>query len=688
MRTYFEPEDTEAYEAAKDLLTRRCTAWAQDQGQQVDLFMLAAALDFRHHSIDGRLGYWTTDMVEEFLLTHMPRTVSITTPDVAVLPETLRILLRYLHVTGLADPTGDRLVDLQAAITKASAEFPVAMNDERNFGIAKFWVTTAAHYGVDPADGPAMAGFLDDVRAGQIGYDHDVLAHIAARHADIGGDRPERAIPQLPVTLPTEAELASVAEHTALVGRLRALVDWVGDGRALTAKGNIKLGDARELVPLLDTGDTIDPQIGDEVFHTQSSAELAGLSLLIELAKKIRVVRVVKNRLIRVAKAAPLLRDSLALWTTAFDALPTPGLIVAPTAWAAEHTLMLDAILDEVLPDILNTVYGLPEPIPLIRLAESVWAACAEQFHLHALDPAIATQWRQGVGADLRRLLDVLADFGAVEVSVGQPDPVYRSDLDVEWDLESNEPAPLQPDAFERLRSALQPDTGPMELVSLTPLATRAVRARLVHEGRYAPLVGELSDAEPAQLLGMIAEHYSPETAELEIAAWLATHGGRRHGLPLLLDAVRNCPFRTRATAMLDLLIQIAPDRSVFLHELRSDEQLGPIVIQMLLDDGEINMDDLAPQEGLRGMAEQFIQLLEVGGSEAVAEALAQIPADQAREMLPALLACGHPDHTGMDELASLAETKLARLPAGRAAVHTLAGRSRSSRPRGRRKRR
>jgi hypothetical protein len=188
-------------------------------------------------------------------------------------------------------------------------------------------------------------------------------------------------------------------------------------------------------------------------------------------------------------------------------------------------------------------------------------------------------------------------------------------------------------------------------------------------------------------LLGLIAQHYSPETADAEIALWLAAHGGRQHGLPLLLDAVRDCPFRTRATAMLDLLAQTAPDRSGFLHDLRADRQLGPIVTNILIDDGEISMDDLGPEEGLRGMAEQFIHLLEIGGSEAVADALAQLPADQAREMLATLLASGHPDQTGMDELATVAETKLAQRPPGRATVHPLAGRSRSSRPRGRGKR-
>jgi hypothetical protein len=153
----------------------------------------------------------------------------------------------------------------------------------------------------------------------------------------------------------------------------------------------------------------------------------------------------------------------------------------------------------------------------------------------------------------------------------------------------------------------------------------------------------------------MIAEHYSPETAASEIAAWLAAHGGRERGLPRLLDGVRSCPFRTRATAMLDVLAQSVPDRSTFLHGLRADQQLGPIVVQMLIDDGEIALDELDQEEGLRAMTEQFIHLMEIGGFDTAASALAEIPASQARDMVATLLASGHPDRTGLDELRTLA---------------------------------
>jgi hypothetical protein len=689
MRTYFEPEDTEAFEAARDLLIRRCVAWAGDQGHSADPSALAAALDFRHHSIDGRLGYWTVGLVEEFLLSHAPRKLSVTARAAAGLPEDLRVLVRYLHAVGLADHTGDPLVDLDAAITKAAVAFPAAMGDERNFGFAKFWLMTAIGHGVDPADGPAMDQFLRAARAGRVDYDEDVLSHVAERHVQEGGGWPERAVPQLPVSLPADAELAAVAEHTAVVARLRALVDWVGDGRALTTTGNIKLGDARELVELLDTGDTIDPRIGGEVFRTRSSAELSGLAGVVDLAKNIRLVRVVKNRLVRVAKAAPLLGDGLALWTAAFDALPGLDLLVRPGSWAAEHTRMLAAVLDDVLPDVLNTVYGLPEPMPVIRLAESVWMSCTEVFSIDALDSTAASRWREGVGADLRRLLGVLAEFGAVELTVGHPDPVYRADLgpDRRWQSD-DESASLPPDTRDRLLAALGPDAEPVELVALTALATRAVRARLLREGRYAPLVGELSDAEPAALLGMVAEHYSEETGAAEIAGWLAVHGGRERGVPLLVEAVRACAFRTRAAAMLDVLAHTLPDRSTFLHGLRADRQLGPIVTQMLIDDGDITMDDVDPQEGLRTMTEHLLHLLEIGGPDAVTEALTQLPTGEARDMMTAVLASDHPDQVGMDELRTLAQARFAERRPGHATVHPLAGMSRSSRSRKTRKRR
>src|SRR5579884_1926915 len=122
MRMFFLPEQAEEYEAGKDLLGRRFEAWARERGAVIDPDTVDWALDFRHHSVDGRLGFWTGKLVREFLLDWMPRRVSVTAAEAADVPETLRLLLRYLDHTGLLDPGGDPPAELETAITEAGAE--------------------------------------------------------------------------------------------------------------------------------------------------------------------------------------------------------------------------------------------------------------------------------------------------------------------------------------------------------------------------------------------------------------------------------------------------------------------------------------------------------------------------------------------------------------------------------------
>ncbi len=92
-------------------------------------------------------------------------------------------------------------------------------------------------------------------------------------------------------------DLEAATEHAVLTGQVRSLVAWVGSGRKLTQTGRIGLADARHLVEVLGTGDTIDPKIGDRVFKTKSSEELAHLTRIVEWAKAARLVRVSGTRL-------------------------------------------------------------------------------------------------------------------------------------------------------------------------------------------------------------------------------------------------------------------------------------------------------------------------------------------------------------------------------------------------------
>jgi hypothetical protein len=82
--------------------------------------------------------------------------------------------------------------------------------------------------------------------------------------------------------------------------------------------------------------------------------------------------------------------------------------------------------------------------------------------------------------------------------------------------------------------------------------------------------------ASPAELLGTVAEHYTPETGMEEIAIWRAAHGG---WLDPLVQAIRDCPFVSRRVAMLQTLVKAVPEGDDLLAGLLRDPELGPVVL-------------------------------------------------------------------------------------------------------------
>ncbi|MHA6799440.1 hypothetical protein [Bounagaea algeriensis] len=660
MRNRYEPSETDEFEAAKELLVRRCLAWADEQQLTADPFLLHAALDFRHTSTDGRLMLWTAELAEKFLLTWMPRKVSASAEEVSQAPDSLRTLVRYLQHTELAEATGDRPADIEAAISAAAAEFPRAMSDPRNFGIAKFWTMTAIDAGVDPHDESAMSNFIAQVHEGTVSYDAAALEHIMNRHftGDDAAPGPAPAMP--PVSLPSAEELAEAAENSTTVQQLRTLVSWLGhEGRSLTGTGQLKLADARQLVEQLGTGDTVDPVLGGRTYRTKSSAELAGLALLVAWAKKTRVARVVKNRLVPIAKAKPVLRDATALWNRAFDAITELDEAVLGSSPYGRGLPRL--FYREVVPDVLRTLYGMPVAFPVVCLQESAWLTYHLGFGIEEAE-GIPGLMRQRSDNDVWRILRVLADLGAVELTTGTADPSILAGLDVDATVDDGGGG-LPPESRENLRAALDPEAGPIDLVRLTPLATARVHTWLVDEGRYAPLLGELSEVTPAQLLTTIAEQHPPPAARAEIDHWLSTHDSREP--EQLVDAVRQCPFRSRAAAMLGVLSTARDDGTVLLRRLRSDDVLGPLALHSLLASELLDQDDLIESEQRQLLAEQLIQALETAGPETVQAMLAESAPDDPLNILANALHSGHPDVTGLNELRTLVAEPLQQQTSG-----------------------
>lgn len=674
MRMRYETDD-DGFEAARDVCVTRLERWAAQLtgAGSVDAFAVAAALDFRHGATpDGRLGLWEPRHVEAFLLDWAPRTLMVLPgEELPGAPGALRLLLRYLDATGLADPRGADLDTLLDAVDEAAAGYPRAMADRTSWGLAKFWTTLAAEHGVDLGSPAALARFSERARQGEVPYDEDVLRAVAARHMAEGPPGALRAEPQLPVTLPSREALTSEARRVALLAQVKGLAEWAGkEGRPVTTTGRLRTADARELTARLGTGDAPPAAV-------RSVDDLPRLHLVFELAKGARLIRVVKGRVHAVGKAAGDMKDPLVLWRRTFDAVfgMRQPLLGAKGGWHTE-SMLFDAY-EDILPDILNTLYSLPHPMPWARLRDSVDHAYRVRFHL---DGAAQRMWFNDAHRDLRVVLDLLEELGAIERTTGLADPVYQS---------IPLPAGAGSAALTGLAAGPVPETGaasdgPVELIRLTTLGTWAVRARLLAEGRDAPLIGELAHAPASGLLGVLAEHYDTESARLELDRWVRSHDGPEYAFPLLLDAIRTMPYRTRGQAMLEALCAALPEGEAdrFLPPLRHDPRLAPFAIGVLVNRGLLDAEDLTEAESLVMVAEGMLQYLEVTGPDGFGEAVRDQGAD-VREALDAALTAPHPDHIALQELRDAA-ARLPRAPAARAGRRpgTTARPQRGGRPR------
>jgi hypothetical protein len=681
MRMFFDPEDEGGFEAESEQLAALVAEWAAQRGRVVDPDDVAEALEYRHRgTVDGRLGLWRGRHVEEFLLHWLPRSrTELPGEPAADVPAALLALLEYIEAAGLADPRGDALPQLAAAVREAAGSFRSAMDDPARWGMAKFWATTAAREGVDLARPGAFERFVEQARQGRARYDADALEAVMRRQtgSDPLGRPRERAEPQLPIVLPGEEVLREVAAASPVVRRLAGLTAWAGrEGRPLTKLGRLRVADARQLVAQLETG--------DQVASPRTSAELPRLNLLFHWARQARLVRVAKDRLYAVAKARPVVADPLALWHRAFEAvfdLRGPLVGRPEVGWSRPESMFFDAY-EYVLPDVLNTLYSLPAAMPWPRLRDSVHLSYRAMFRLGAAADREQRLWLDDADADLRRVLHVLADLGALAVTTGRPDPVF-----FEHPLES-EPGPALPDGVpaglppellallgaspdipdpdaEEREQQLQAelDSDQVELLRLTDLGHRAVRMRLLAEGRSAPLVGELADAPAAGLLGVLAHEYDQDSARLELAAWTAAHGGPAPARDLLLDAIRSMPFRVRARAMLDIYAAAVPEHEAepLLWSLRSDPGLAPTALSLLAERGVLAPADVTEPEAGLLLADGLLLLLDASGREGFVETARAQGVAEVREAIALAQASAHPDHEGLARLQALADGPLSR---------------------------
>jgi len=669
VRTYYEIEETDAYLAARELLLRRCGVSAKASGLVMSLPLAGALLDSRHFSSDGRLGYWTPAQVRRALLEWIPEKVTAPEEDLLDAPETLRTLLRYLDAHGLRDPRGGAIEENESAIDAVAKEFADAIGDQERYGMAKTVAMSAWDRGVDIGDPEALTAFLGDVRDGRLALDEDLLGRALERQLGRPARGQERKFAQLPVSLPAPEELTAATECSKVVGQLRAFVEWLGpNGRALTPTGNIRPADARELITQLETG--------DEGLRFHSAAELPGLDLIVNWAKKARLVRKQGSRLVPVAKARPVLTDTEALWERVFEAAFDLGDAICHPLWADDPPSPVRRLFDVIVPDVLAAIYSMDEPVPVARLAESVWEAVRAHFVVDSLSPLGQIGLRGRVDNDVEHIFDAFEMLGAVTSTHGVADEVFSADLDERFTTAFGMEGPFGGERAAGLRERL---AVPGRLVSLTPLGTRAMRQRMLAEGREAGLVGELANASPAELLGTIAERYTPATGAEEIGIWRAAHGG---SLDPLVQAIRDCSFLSRRVALLKTLVNAVPEGDELLASLLRDPEVGPVAL--LAEKQDRRPDEVSQAEAAWLMAGSVLELLEIGGPDAVRGQLEELTRSQREDVVRAVRDSGYPARETLEDFRALVAEPILSAPSRPRTVRNASRRPRPGKRRGR----
>jgi Plasmid pRiA4b ORF-3-like protein len=206
--------------------------------------------------------------------------------------------------------------------------------------------------------------------------------------------------------------MLEAAGKSELTVQIRSLLAWVGPGRKLTQTGRIGLADARHLVALLGTGDTIDPEIGGRVFKTRSSEDLAHLNRIVEWAKAARLIRVTGTRLLAVKKNAALAERPLDLVLTLLKAYPRLGRSLFPrNTW--RPSLVGDEFTD-ISQKLTTALLRSAGPCPLDELSDSAYNVIEARYLLTGLSALQYDSLRRTIAVDVTIAMAALHVLGIV----------------------------------------------------------------------------------------------------------------------------------------------------------------------------------------------------------------------------------------------------------------------------------
>jgi hypothetical protein len=361
--------------------------------------------------MDGHPTRWRVGDLDVLLTEVVPRKLTADDAYLETVVPALRGLLRYLAETGRLAPGSDPAPVLDAALVRLAGPFRAAMADRSHHGPAQALVAILQERGVDLRDADAVQRTIDEINA--LPYEERAALLPVPPVSDLG--------PAPPVVLPPEEELAVQAAATPLLGRLRTLVAFYGEGRKLTGGGNPTLADARELAGLLDTPDA------EVAAAARSLKRLPHVSATVELAREARVVKLARGVLSATRRGRALDDKPLEAWRQAFEAVLAVGPILLSTG-TLDYRASWHDDLDDEAPELLDLLYRAGGDVPVGMLIEAFGDAAAQVRSPLVREDVL----RQMMGVAVLQLLEGLELAGALE---RQPGTVETDDGEV-WEGE------------------------------------------------------------------------------------------------------------------------------------------------------------------------------------------------------------------------------------------------------------
>lgn len=532
MRTVFIHGEVDLFSTAKEQLVERFTKWCAEEGAETPPF--ADLLLEDKFARDGLLTRWTEADLERFLTRVGPRRI-IMAGSWAHVPRFLHLWLDFLHQSELL--MNGPLADLHLAVDRATPAFLAAMAEPAEWSGEKFWSITMREHNVDVDDEQEIDRFFEAVAEGELVIDDSIADALEEQDAS---EPPEPFSFWLRPIADPDADTSGPDQDCPALGMMRALVDWVGDGRSLDEDGALdedELGESEELSAALGT-------------------DQFGAELVLEWAKLVGLVRSLGNRLVPSQISVGLLEQPEVLWTRLWQNFTL-----------LEEVFDADELGEEVVPqliqDALNLLYSNRGAVPLEMITDLATFSVNEDAadfdededsddSDDSGDPADSEdEVRTSVGDILVRIFEQWESLGVVrQFRTEDPDEVAAIDA------ATGEDSPTDHTMIELLPSALP-----------------AVRGSLEAFGFTAPTSEDLVHY-PAEVLALAVGPGPTDAPEPTAAAWIE-HRGSATASAEFATLLCKVDDPTVRLAALSLLEHTGDDGTKAVHGLIDDPTAG-----------------------------------------------------------------------------------------------------------------